>query len=74
VGCVEVAEPHADGTYENLVVQQGCLALTIGDRETIHLLPGDAIYFRADVPHVYANPGAEETLAYLVMTYASPRL
>jgi quercetin dioxygenase-like cupin family protein len=69
-----MAEPHAEGTYENLVVQQGCLALTIGDRETIHLLPGDAIYFRADVPHVYANPGDEETLAYLVMTYASPRL
>ncbi len=74
VGCVEVAEPHAEGTYENLVVQQGRLALTIGDRETLHLASGDAIYFRADVPHVYANPGGEETLAYLVMTYASPRL
>ncbi len=23
VGCVEVAEPHPEGTYENLVVQQG---------------------------------------------------
>ncbi len=74
VGCVEMAEPHAEGTYENLVVQQGCLALTIGDREPIHLAPGDAVYFRADVPHVYVNPGSEETRAYLVMTYASPRL
>jgi quercetin dioxygenase-like cupin family protein len=31
---------------------------------------GDAILFEADVPHSYSNPGASETLMYLVMTYA----
>lgn len=74
VGCVEQAEPHPEGTYENLVVQQGCLELTIGDRPPVRLPAGDAVYFRADVPHVYANPGEEEVLAYLVMTYAGSRL
>ncbi|MFQ3582345.1 MAG: XRE family transcriptional regulator [Chloracidobacterium sp.] len=74
VGCIEAAEPHAEGTYENLVVQNGCLLLTVGDGSPIELLAGDAVYFRADVPHTYANPGNTETLIYLVMTYASPRL
>ena len=30
----------------------------------------DAVYFEADVPHEYHNPGQTETLMYLVMTYA----
>nr|MBA2645877.1 cupin domain-containing protein [Pyrinomonadaceae bacterium] len=34
---------------------------------------GDAVYFRADVPHVYENPGTRETVMYLVMTYAEPQ-
>lgn len=74
VGCVEQAEPHAEGTYENLVVQQGCLRLTVGDRAPVDLAAGDAAYFRADAPHAYANPGDVEAVVYLVMTYASPRL
>jgi len=28
------------------------------------------IFFRADVPHVYENPGATEALLHLTMTYA----
>ncbi len=34
--------------------------------------PGDAIMFLADQPHVYRNPGKDEMVAYLVMTYAEP--
>lgn len=74
VGCIEQAEPHPEGTYENLIVQQGCLELTIGDHPPVRLPAGDAVYFRADVPHIYANQGTEEVRAYLVMTYAGPRL
>lgn len=33
---------------------------------------GDALHFRADVPHVYRNEGAAEAAAFLVMTYAEP--
>jgi len=65
----EHADPHPPGTTENLVVQAGALKLTV-DRESHLLEAGDAIYFEADRPHVYENPGAVETVMYLVMTYA----
>ena len=31
---------------------------------------GDSLFFRADVPHRYENPGDVETTAHLVMSYA----
>ncbi len=65
----EHAEAHAPGTTENLVLVSGSLVLTVAADERT-LSPGDAILFAADVPHVYRNPGREEALMYLVMTYA----
>lgn len=73
-GYAEHAVAHPEGTYENLVIQSGRLRLTVGDSEPIELKTSDAIYFRADVPHIYENPGAKDTYMYLVMTYAEPRL
>lgn len=73
-GHSEHAEAHAEGTYENLVVQTGRLRLHIGEDAPLDLRHGDAIYFRADIPHAYENPGARETVMYLVMTYAETRL
>lgn len=70
----EEAEAHAEGTYENLVVQQGRLRLHLGGDTPVDLRAGDAVYFRADVPHIYENPGTRETVMYLVMTYAETRL
>ncbi len=65
----ESADPHAPGTFENLVVNQGTLEMKIGEKR--HLLsPGDSIVFEADVAHVYRNPGDDETVMHLVMTYA----
>jgi transcriptional regulator with XRE-family HTH domain len=65
----EVAEPHPPGTVENLVVSRGALQMTVG--ESRHELgPGDAIQFEADGPHEYRNPGDDEAVIYLVMTYA----
>lgn len=64
----EHAPAHPPNTSENLVVCSGQLELEVGGER--HLLsPGDAIYFDADVAHSYVNPGAVETLMYLVMTY-----
>lgn len=64
----EVAEAHAAGTRENIVVAKG--QLTIQVEETIYQLSeGDAIVFAADVDHEYLNPGPGETQAYLMMTY-----
>ena len=65
---VEVAEPHAPGTQENLIVQQGVVDILVGS--ACHRLgPGDAILFEADLPHGYRNAGADEAVMYLVMTY-----
>jgi quercetin dioxygenase-like cupin family protein len=68
-GCVEDAGAHAAGTYEHLVVTSGRLVVSTGSDATT-LETGDALFFRADVPHRYENPGDVETRAHLVMTYA----
>jgi mannose-6-phosphate isomerase-like protein (cupin superfamily) len=67
-GGVERAEAHAPGTTENLVVASGALALSVGKQE-LCLAEGDAVYFVADQPHEYRNPGSIEAVMYLVMTY-----
>jgi transcriptional regulator with XRE-family HTH domain len=67
-GHIEAADAHAPGTVENLAVAAG--RLEIYDGEDMHMLEtGDAILFEAGRPHRYRNPGAVETVAYLVMTY-----
>jgi len=71
-GCVERAAAHAPETFEHLVVVQGTLLVRAGEEEA-RLEPGDALFFRADVPHGYTNPGAEPAVAHLVMTYAMAR-
>ena len=65
----EVAEAHPAGTTENLVVSAGSLSLLV-DSERLSLEAGDAVFFEADVPHEYFNPGDRDTVMYLVMTYA----
>jgi len=66
---LEQADPHPTGTTENLVVTAGSLRLRVGT-QWFALGTGDAAYFVADVSHDYMNPGATETVMYLVMTYA----
>lgn len=66
---VEMADSHAPGTTENLVVTAGALEIRLGGL-TIDLRAGDATFFQADVPHEYRNPTGHDTVAYLVMTYA----
>jgi rhodanese-related sulfurtransferase/transcriptional regulator with XRE-family HTH domain len=64
----EEADAHRRGTTENLVVTQGRLQLDVGGR-SVAMAAGDAVRFRADVPHRYANPGSEPCVMYLVITY-----
>ena len=66
---VEMADSHAPGTTENIVVTAGTLEIRLSAM-TIDLKVGDATYFQADVPHEYRNPTGHDTIAYLVMTYA----
>ena len=69
VGGQELAQPHAPGTVENLVVTVGEIEIVVAG--TVHRLrTGDAILFTADVPHAYRNVGQVEGLMYLAMAYA----
>ena len=67
-GCEERSQPHAAGTFENLVVASGAIEMTV-EGVTYPLESGDAIYFNADAAHTYHNPGKTEAVVYLVMTY-----
>lgn len=68
-GCVETAESHAPETFETIVVTSGSMIVRASGSET-RLEAGDNVFFRADVPHAYENPGSEPTRAILVMSYA----
>lgn len=67
-GAVENAEPHLPGTHENLVVAQGRVQIDVaGVSHTLEA--GDALYFSADVIHVYRNVGDGLALLYLVVSH-----
>jgi quercetin dioxygenase-like cupin family protein/DNA-binding XRE family transcriptional regulator len=68
-GWLEEAAPHAIDTFEHVVVVQGTLTIRAGESAAT-LAPGDVVFFRADRPHAYQNPGPGETVLHLTMTYA----
>lgn len=68
-GGVERADAHSPGTTENLVVARGAVEIEVSGRKEA-LEAGDAIVFQADVPHVYRSRSDQETVMFLVMTYA----
>ena len=53
-----VSESHTGGTHEPVQVQEGIVTLEVEDR-TVTLEVGDAVAFRGDVEHTYANLGNE---------------
>lgn len=63
------SEPHAKGTTETVLVLTGLLRLRVAD-EVYDLAPGDAVFFYADVPHVYENPGRVDARYHDVIVYA----
>jgi transcriptional regulator with XRE-family HTH domain len=69
-GCVEEALPHAAGTFEHMAVIRGTLVVSAAANST-RLEAGDTLFFSADVPHRYENPGTTDTVVHLVMTYAA---
>jgi transcriptional regulator with XRE-family HTH domain len=68
-GGLERADAHNPGTTENLVVAAGAVEIEVEGRKEL-LEKGDAIVFEADRPHVYRSRSEDETVLYLVMTYA----
>ncbi len=70
-GGSEEADPHAQGTTENLVVARGEVEIVV-EGEVHRLRSGDAILFEAGVPHAYRNLSTGASVLYLVMTYIEP--
>ena len=68
-GGAETADGHAPATCEHIVVIEGRLLLQAGDHQ-VELAAGDSLFFRADIPHRYVNPGGGDMRALLVMMYA----
>lgn len=62
------SEPHARGTSESLTVLTGVLRLHVAG-EVHELGAGDSVFFAADVPHAYENPGRVEARYYNVIIY-----
>jgi transcriptional regulator with XRE-family HTH domain len=62
------SEPHARGTTETLVVLSGALRLVVGT-QSFDLATGDSVFFRADVPHAYENPGTRDVRVLDVIHY-----
>lgn len=68
----EAAEPQAQGVLGNLVACQGALEVTVEQR-VYPLATGDALCFRADLPHGYRNPRPAPARMYLVIAHPEPR-
>lgn len=63
-----VAEAHAGGVREIVVVLAGALRVVVGDH-TYELATGDSVSFAADRPHAYENPAAAEARCHDVVLY-----
>ena len=64
------ADPHSAGTSETVVLLTGALRVSVGD-ESHDLLPGDTIFFRADLPHGYENRSTREARCLDIISYGS---
>jgi transcriptional regulator with XRE-family HTH domain len=60
------------GSRENLIVASGALTVAVGAAPPLDLERGDAVAFEADVARRYVNRGAQETVLYLVKSFAGP--
>jgi transcriptional regulator with XRE-family HTH domain len=71
-GSEERAQAHTTGTREQIFVTAGQLTIECGE-STASLQPGDVLFFCADRPHRYHNPGREPARFILVMLYPAVR-
>lgn len=62
------SEAHAPGTHEFVLVLSGALRLHV-DGDGHDLAAGDTIFFEADRPHAYENPGGSEARYHNVIVY-----
>lgn len=62
------ADPHPLKTLEYVSVMSGAIDITVGEQK-YHLIKGDTLRFKADIPHSYFNPGEETCLMYMILYY-----
>jgi transcriptional regulator with XRE-family HTH domain len=67
---IEQAEPHPDGSYEQIIVTSGKLGLGLG-QERYELASNDALLFRADVAHSYECVGSKPFVGLSLILYPS---
>lgn len=60
------SSPHPPGTVEHLYIIAGDLSVTAGD-ETRTVRAGEALRFRADVPHKIVNIGRTDAHAVMIL-------
>lgn len=61
--------PHPAGTMEGIVVTAGVVRIGVAG-ETRDAGVGDSVFFRADAPHFYENPGRVPARVFNLITYA----
>ncbi len=71
-GCEERASAHIPGTREQLYVTDGQLVVEAAGNQAV-LQSGDVLFFCADRPHRYHNPGREPMRCILLMLYPKDR-
>lgn len=63
---------YAPGSHVFVVLQEGRLRLTVGERES-ELRAGDSAYFAADAVHRYANLGDRDCVYFVAALIMRPR-
>lgn len=71
-GAEERAQSHTAGTREQIYVTAGQLTVETSENSA-HLQAGDVLFFCADRPHRYFNPGRGPARFILVMIYPPTR-
>ena len=64
------SEPHEPGSEEFTMVYEGTLTLSVGE-ERYEVRAGHSIQYNCDLPHCYANYGAEPVRLCMVIRYAN---
>jgi quercetin dioxygenase-like cupin family protein len=67
-GAAHASEAHPSGTREMVIVLTGTLKIRLGSQEH-ELESGDSISFKADLPHVYTNPGLQDGRYHDIIIY-----
>ncbi len=66
--CRHLSDRHEDGVEEHLFVLCGTLRLLLGE-QSVEVRAGQAIRFRADIPHAYHNLSGDRCTVYNTIFY-----